>query len=124
MRILHFEYSDFFRKVIHDMTVRQGLDYIESKTGNNLFKLLSKYDVDVIITGMELSDMSVEDLLSELEDSKYSSIPVVILTSSDVENITKRLRHLNFTDFILKENLTPELFIQTVTRIASHHPST
>lgn len=117
MRVLHFEYSDFFRKVVHDMALRLGIDYMESNAGSNLFKLLSKNDVDVIITGMELSDMSVETLLSELRDSKYKSLPVIILTSSDVENITKRLRNLIFTDFILKENLTPDLFHKTIIQV-------
>lgn len=117
MRVLHFEYSDFFRKVVHDMALRLGIDYMESNAGSNLFKLLSKNDVDVIITGMELSDMNIETLLSELRDSKYKSLPVIILTSSDVENITKRLKSLIFTDFILKENLTLDLFHQTITQV-------
>lgn len=121
MRVLHFEYSDFFRKVVHDMALRLGIDYVESKSGSNLFKLLSKNDVDVIITGMELSDMSVENMLDELRDSKYKSLPVIILTSSDVENISKRLKNLVFTDFILKENLTPDLFHQTIVRVMHRH---
>lgn len=124
MRVLHFEYSDFFRKIVHDMAVRKGIDYIESNSGSDLFKLLSKYEVDIIVTGMELSDMSVESLLNDLFDSKYRSLPVIILTSSDVENITKKLKNLKFNDFILKENLTPELFQQTLTNVSHQSHST
>lgn len=108
MRILHFEYSDFFRKIVHDMTIQQGHDYIGSNSGADLYQLLGKYDVDIIFTGMELQDMSVESLLKEISASKYKNLPVVILTSSNVDNITRRLKQLQFSDFLLKENLSYE----------------
>lgn len=119
MRILHFEYSDFFRKVVHDMCVRQGFDYIESSDGSTLFKMLGKYDIDVILTGTELADMNVEELLQELNGSKYENIPVVILTSSDVKNIKTRLKTLKFDDFILKESLTLDLLTQCIKRVTT-----
>ncbi len=118
MRVLHFEYSDFFRRIVHDMSVRQGVDYVESNAGGDLFKLLSKYDIDVILTGMELADMSVETLLQDLEESKFQKTPVVILTSSDVDDISKRLKNLKFTDFILKEDLSPTRLKNTLSRIS------
>lgn len=117
MRILHFEYSEFFRKIVHDMSVRQGFDYVGTSYGSDLFKLLSKQDFDVIFTGMELSDMRVEKLLTELSDSKYSKLPVVILTSSNVEDIKSRLKNIKFTDLILKETLTLEVLTNCIHRV-------
>lgn len=117
MRILHFEYSEFFRRIVHDMAVRQGFDYVGTSYGGDLFKHLSKQDFDVVFTGMELSDMRVEVLLNELSSSKYSYLPIVILTSSNVEDIKTRLKHLKFNDLILKEMLTIEVLTNCINRI-------
>ncbi|MBE0449206.1 MAG: response regulator [Clostridia bacterium] len=117
MRILHFEYSDFFRRVVHDMTVREGHDYIQSSTGKNLISLLDRNEVDVIFTGMELSDITAEQLIDALSKSSYSKIPVVIITSSGVQDITHRLKNLNFFDFILKENLNLDIFAKCLRKI-------
>lgn len=116
MRVLHFEFSDFFRRIIHDMSTRLGFDYHGTSYGEDLFKYLAKHDVDVIITGMELSDVNAGQLISNLKSSKYSDIPVVILTSSEIENIHKRLRQLEFNDLILKEQLTIELYRKCILR--------
>ncbi len=119
MRILHFEFSEFFRRFVHDLSVRLGYDYIGTDSGDNAFKLLAKHDVNIIFTGMELSDMPAEQLIEELKSSKYSELPVVILTSSEIANIHKRLKGLEFSDFILKESLTIESFKKCVQRFES-----
>lgn len=116
MRILHFEFSDFFRRVVHDMSVRLGFDYFGTSDGEDLFRMLAKHDFDLILTGMELSDINAEKLISNIKASKYNNIPVVILTSSEIENIHKRLKGLEFNDLILKENLTIESFKKCITR--------
>ena len=116
MKILHFEYSDFFRQIIHDMSSRLGFDYYGTSRGDDFFKLISKHDADVIITGMELSDMKAEELISNIKDSKYTDTPVIILTSLEIENIHKRLKELTFNDLILKENLTVDSFKKCIGR--------
>lgn len=116
MRILHFEYSDFFRHVVHDMSSRLGYDYIGTSNGDDLFKILAKQDVDIIFTGMELNDMTAEILISNIKSSKYDFIPVVILTSSEIADIHKRLKGIEFSDFIVKENLSLQSLKKCVAR--------
>lgn len=116
MRILHFEYSDFFRHVVHDMALRLGYNYIGTSNGEDLFKILAKQDVDVIFTGMELGDMTAEVLISNIKSSKFDFLPVVILTSSEIADIHKRLKGLDFSDFIVKENLTIQTLKKCVSR--------
>jgi len=116
MRIIHFEFSDFFRRIVHDMSTRLGIDYIGSSEGEELFKILARHDVDLIITGMELTDINAEKLISNIKSSKYNELPIVILTSSEIENIHKRLKGLDFNDLILKENLTVESFKKCIMR--------
>jgi len=105
MRILHFEFSDFFRRVVHDMAVRLGYEYIGTSNGEELFKILAKYDVDAIFTGMELNDMDAEHLISSIKASKYANTPIVILTSNEISDIHNRLKGIEFNDLIIKENL-------------------
>ncbi len=119
MRILHFEYSDFFRRIVHDMCLRMGADYIGTSHGEDLFKQLAKHDIDLIITGMELDDMSAETLIVQIRSSKYEKLPVVILTSSEITGIHKRLKGLQFDDFIMKENLTMDVFKRCIQRFNS-----
>ncbi|MDH8677553.1 response regulator [Fusibacter bizertensis] len=116
MKILHFEYSDFFRRVVHDMALRLGYDYIGTSNGDDLFKILAKHDIDVIFTGMELSDMSAESLISNIKSSKFDFLPIVILTSSEIADIHKRLKGIEFSDFIVKENLTIQSLKKCVNR--------
>lgn len=116
MKILHFEYSDFFRRVVHDMALRLGYDYIGTSNGDDLFKILAKHDIDVIFTGMELSDMNAESLISNIKSSKFDFLPIVILTSSEIADIHKRLKGIEFSDFIVKENLTIQSLKKCVNR--------
>lgn len=121
MRILHFEYSEFFRRVVHDMATRLGFDYIGSSDGEDLYKILAKAEVDVILSGMELSDMPAETLISELKKSKYADTPIVILTSTEIADIHKRLRGLEFNDLITKETLTLDRLRKCVSRFQKHN---
>lgn len=116
MRILHFEYSEFFRKIVHDMSVRLGFDYIGTADGEQLFKIMARTDVDVIISGMELSDMSAETLIANLKQSKHSETPIIILTSTEIADIHKRLKGLEFNDLITKETLTLDRLRKCVLR--------
>ncbi|MBM7562270.1 response regulator [Fusibacter tunisiensis] len=117
MKILHFEYSVFFRRVIHDMITNQGHDYTGTDTIDSLKKLLVENQYDVIFTGMELTDGSAEELLEKLKHLAHPKIPVVIITSSEVKDVTHRLKNLDFSDFILKENLTKDTLNRCLRRL-------
>ena len=117
MTILHFEYSEFFKKYVQDLVEQAGHTYIQSNRGDQLFTLLAHHDVDLIITGMELSDMCGENLIRDLQTSKFKRTPIVIITSASVENIRKRLQGLRFNDIIMKEQLNFDTFTKCVDRI-------
>ncbi len=119
MRILHFEFSDFFRRIVHDMSLRLGYDYIGTSRGEELLKLLEKNEVDVIFTGMELSDMDAEHLISNIKASKFANIPIVILTSNEIAESHKRLTGIEFNDFIVKDNLNVNTLKKCVLRFGT-----
>lgn len=117
MKILHLDYSSFFRKVIQDMILSQGHVYSGASSIGPGLELLSKDDYDVIFTGLELTDGSAEDLFKELAHSNYENIPVVIITSSEIKDITHRLKQLTFEDIILKDTLTSETLKRCLNRL-------
>lgn len=117
MHILHLEYSAFFRKIIKEMIIGSGHSPIESKYGSDLFKILAQTDVALIITGFELADMTGEELIESLRNSRYSDIPVVLITSLEVDEVRERLKGLKIQDYILKQDLSPDNFNKVIDRI-------
>ncbi len=117
MHILHLEYSAFFRKIIKEMIIESGHSPVESKYGSDVFKILAQTDIALIITGFELADMTGEELIENLRGSRYSDIPIVIITSLEVEEVKERLKGIKIQDYILKQDLTPERFNNCIDRI-------
>ena len=117
MRILHFEYSDFFRRVVHDMSVRLGYDYVGTSHGGDFGSMMANQTFDVVITGMALNDMDAEALIDKIRASKWPDLPVVILTSTNIADIHKRLKGLEFNDFITKETLNLDVLKRCISRM-------
>jgi CheY-like chemotaxis protein len=117
MNILHFEYSEFFRNYIRDLVEKSGHHYLCETQGKSLFNTLAMHEVDIIITGLELSDMKGEELIQQLQTSKFKHIPVVVVTSSAIDNLNARLKGVHFDDFILKENLNFDSFTKCIDRL-------
>lgn len=117
MQILHLEYSAFFRKIVHDMLSAAGYNPISTSCGSELYKILAMEDVDVIITGLELSDMTGEELIEDLRASKFGNLPVVVVSGSDKAEIRERLKGIFVDDYILKSQLDQERLIDCVERL-------
>lgn len=117
MNILHLEYSNFFRLMVKDLILESGHHAIEGKYGSDVFKVLALNDVSLIITGLELADMTGEELINHLRDSRYSDIPIVVITSLEPQEVKQRLKGLRIDDVILKQDLTNERFNLCIDRI-------
>lgn len=117
MHILHLEYSAFFRKMVKEMILESGHSPVDSKYGSDVFKILAQTDVALIITGFELADMTGEELVQQMRNSRYSDIPIVIITSLETSEVKERLKGLRIDDCILKQDLTPERFNSCIDRI-------
>lgn len=117
MHILHLEYSAFFRKLVKEMIIESGHSPLESNSGGDVFKILAQTDVSLIITGLELADMTGEELIQSMRSSRYSDIPIVIITSLETAEVKERLKGLQIDDCILKQDLTPDRFNSCIDRI-------
>ena len=117
MHILHLEYSGFFRKIVKELILESGHSPIESKYGSDVFKILAQTDISLIITGFELADMTGEELIRSMRNSRFSDIPIVVITSLETSEVRERLKGLDIQDVILKQDLTPERFNSCIDRI-------
>jgi len=117
MRILHLEYSGFFRKMVKELIISSGHTPFESKYGSDVFKILAQTDIDLIITGLELADMTGEELVEHLRNSRYGHVPIVLITSLEVDEVRQRLKGLKIDDYILKQDLNQDRFESCIDRI-------
>lgn len=114
MKILHLEYSSFFSKIVKEMIEKMGYSVIQTKNGNDIYKILATEDIHLVITSLELSDTTAKDIISELKKSKYDHIPIIIMTSNEIIEAKNRLDGLEVDSFIKKQDLTFEVFYKTV----------
>jgi len=116
MNILHFEYSDFFRIYVKDLIEDMGHTYYATQNGESLYQFLAQTTIDVILTGLELHDMTAEQLIENISKTRYKDIPIIIVTSSEVEDLKSRMKSINYSDFIIKETLNNDTLAKCLER--------
>jgi CheY-like chemotaxis protein len=117
VHILHLEYSAFFRKIVKEMIIDSGHSPIDSKYGADVFKILAQTDVSLIIMGFELADMTGEELIMTMKNSRYAHIPIVVITSLEEDEVKDRLKGIKVDEIIFKSELTADRFNNCIDRI-------
>lgn len=108
MNILHIEQSKMIREMMSDMVSGIGHGYLSAVSGQDAFGLMDTQKVQLIITGLELGDMSGETFMTRLLQSGHRDVPVVVLTSTDCLEVREKLFDLGVVDYIVKESITNE----------------
>lgn len=108
MNILHIEKSTLIREMTRDVVENIGHTYYCVTGGMEALTVMRRDEIHFVITGLELSDTTGEDLMRELSKSEYRDIPVIVLTSTDCMDIRKKLFDLGVVDYIVKDSFTDE----------------
>lgn len=116
MNILHLEYSQFFRGIVEKLIVQSGNKAYSSRFGADIYKILAETDIDLILMGLELGDMPGEELIQKLRSSRYRTIPIILITSLETDEIKERIRGVHIDDYILKHELSSDLFEACIDR--------
>ncbi len=66
------------------------------------FVILDQAEIDLILTGIELSDGTASELLGRLNSAGLSDIPVILLTADDNLKVRNEYFSLGVVDFIIK----------------------
>ena len=90
MYVIHADNSSFFRKVIKIFLSELGVDSEGFDHGEDVLDVIGTRKVSCVITGLELADMTGEELIKQLIYSGHSMTIIAVTGSQD----EARIQHL------------------------------
>lgn len=99
--VIHVDNSEFFRKMMKSFLSEKGLECESFEKGEDAVKAVAEGKATFIITGLELPDMSGEEILKRLMTLPRKT-PIIVVTSSAEAAKHKRLEALGVKAIILK----------------------
>jgi DNA-binding response OmpR family regulator len=101
MFVVHADNSGFFRKVMNYFLSELGLECKSLERGEDVLDAVEAHKVSCVITGLELVDMSGEDLIKKLLFAT-NAMTIIAVTSSNDEGRAQRLSELGVKAIIQK----------------------
>ncbi|MCL2244794.1 MAG: response regulator [Treponema sp.] len=101
MYVIHADNSRFFRKVIKVFLNELGIDSDGFESGDDVLNEVGNRKVSCVITGLELTDMTGEELIRQLIYSGHS-MTIIAVTGSGNENRIKNLEAMGVKATIQK----------------------
>ena len=99
--IVHVDNSEFFRKLVKTFLSEKGFESESFSRGEDVMDAVNAGEVNCVVTGLSLADMSGEELLKRLTVSPKSVVKIVVTSSND-EAQYKRLKALGAKAIIQK----------------------
>lgn len=104
-KILHIEQSEFFCKIIKQSLVEKGYSYLTTDNFYDGYNILKDNDIDLIITSLIGREGTIEEFLKRVNVSNKNEVPIIVVSSNNVDEEKKELFNLGITDYILKDNV-------------------
>ena len=101
MQVIHVDSSRFFRKVMQMFLSELGVHSENFERGEDVLNVIGTRKVSCVITGLELVDMSGEELIRQLIFSGHS-MTIIAVTSSGNDERIKNLENLGVKATIQK----------------------
>jgi len=101
MQVIHVDNSRFFRKVMKVFLTELGVESENFERGEDVLDIVGTRKVSCVITGLELADMSGEELIRQLLFSGHS-MTIIAVTGSDDDERAQNLRDLGVKATIQK----------------------
>ncbi|MGG0655171.1 response regulator transcription factor [Rummeliibacillus pycnus] len=107
------------RNLINVMLRQSGFQTLQASGGNDAFKTLSEYQVDLIILDVMMPQMDGFEVCTEIR--KKSDVPIIFLTAKDANEDKVKGLTIGADDYVVKPFTSNELVarIQAVLRRAS-----
>lgn len=100
-RVLVVDDDDSFRRVLSAQLEKAGQEVVEAINGRDALEKLDEYDVDLILTDLQMPEVDGLELLKHLTTHR-PEIPVIILTAfATIENAIEALRR-GASDYLTK----------------------
>ena len=109
--ILIVEDSTTTRSLIRAVIEELGdFNIVEAPTGFDALKLLPAQDFDLVVTDINMPDITGLELINFVwSNQRYSNIPLIIVTTERSEEDKKRGMALGATAYVTKPFKAPEL---------------
>lgn len=115
--ILVAEDSLMLRKVACFPLEKGGYKVLEANNGIEAIEALSKNEVDLLITDLNMPGMDGFELISQVKESeKFKHIPIIILTTEGKKDMVMKGLTLGANSFLQKP-IKPDLMLQEVERL-------
>jgi len=101
MYVIHADNSGFFRKVLKIFLAELGVDSDGFEKGDDVLNEVGNRKVSCVITGLELADMTGEELIRQLQYSGHL-MTIIAVTSSVNDERIKTLEELGVKATIQK----------------------
>jgi len=89
MNVIHVDNSGFFRKVMKVFLAELGVNCESFENGEDVLESIGNHKVSCVITGLELPDMSGENLIYQLLYSGHSMTIIAVTSSTNDERAQK-----------------------------------
>lgn len=87
-RILIVDDDEFSLRLLEKILVAEGYAVVKAKDGAEALNLITRDDLDLLITDLTLPRMGGVRLLQEVR--KRSSIPAIVVTASEIDSEAQR----------------------------------
>jgi len=101
MQVIHVDNSVFFRKVMKVFLSELGVDSENYSLGEDVLDIIGTRKVSCVITGLELADMTGEELIRQILFSGHS-MTIIAVTGSENDARTQSLADLGVKATIQK----------------------
>jgi len=101
MYVIHADNSSFFRKVLKIFLAELGVDSDGFEKGDDVLNEVGTRKVSCVITGLELADMTGEELIRQLQYSGHL-MTIIAVTSSGNDVRIKNLEEMGVKATIQK----------------------
>lgn len=115
--ILIVEDDLFLQGILAQKLEKAGFAIERAIDGKEVFSLLEKKRVDLILLDLLLPDMDGQDVLQRIKQtSQWKSIPVIIASNLDNKTERTRVKELGAVDYLVKAEHTPDEIVKRVAK--------
>lgn len=90
MRILVVDDTEEVRVVVEELLICYGHEVRSASSGKEALALLESYAPDIVITNRRMPEMSGEELIRHIKESK-PHLPIVLMTGDDLSPTERRV---------------------------------
>jgi two-component system chemotaxis response regulator CheY len=120
-KILIVDDSEVIRQQCSAALQRAGFDVVEATDGVDALSYLERRDFDLIILDVNMPRMDGLEMLTHLRaQSKYASIPVVMLTTEAHHAMIARAKLIGARGWMVKP-IKPEHLVSTAVKLTENH---